>query len=84
MGAPRGAQKPDQAPVTPRNSRAPNLSGGTLAIGAAMAPIGLWLNGSFLWSFGRTSEAGVTLAVIGAVTDALTLALLRRPSSGKP
>jgi hypothetical protein len=51
------------------------LAAVVLLLGLATAAIGLWLNASFLWAFGRTSEAGIVLAVIGLVTDAVTLVL---------
>jgi hypothetical protein len=44
-------------------------------LGLATAAVGLWLNASFLWAFGRTSDAGVMLAVIGGITDIATLVL---------
>ncbi|MBV8752747.1 MAG: hypothetical protein JO328_07800 [Hyphomicrobiales bacterium] len=39
------------------------------------AAVGLYLNASFLWKFGRTSESGVVFAVVGLVTDTITLVL---------
>lgn len=45
------------------------------ALGLVTAAVGLYLNASFLWKFGRTSEAGLVLAVVGLVTDTITLVL---------
>jgi hypothetical protein len=44
-------------------------------LGLTTAAVGLWLNASFLWAFGRTFDASVTLAVIGGITDIATLVL---------
>ena len=44
-------------------------------IGLVTAAVGLYLNASFLWKFGRSSEAGLVLAVVGLVTDTVTLVL---------
>jgi len=44
-------------------------------IGLLTAAVGLYLNASFLWKFGRTSEAGLVLAIVGLVTDTVTLVL---------
>ena len=44
-------------------------------LGLATAVVGLYLNASFLWKFGRSSEAGLVLAVVGLVTDTVTLVL---------
>lgn len=62
--------------MAPRERSRPSLLAGiVMLLGLATAAVGLWLNASFLWSFGRTSDAGITLAVIGIVTDAITLVL---------
>jgi hypothetical protein len=45
------------------------------AVGLVTAAVGLYLNASFLWRFGRTSESGVVFAVVGLVTDTITLVL---------
>ena len=45
------------------------------ALGLVTAAVGLYLNASFLWKFGRTSESGLVLAVVGLVTDTITLVL---------
>jgi hypothetical protein len=44
-------------------------------LGVAATAVGLYINASFLWKFGRSSEASVLLAVIGLVTDGLTVTL---------
>jgi hypothetical protein len=51
------------------------LAVAVFALGLATAAVGLYLNASFLWKFGRTSEAGLVLAVVGLVTDTITLVL---------
>jgi hypothetical protein len=51
------------------------LAGAVFAVGLVTAAVGLYLNASFLWKFGRTSESGVIFAVIGLVTDTITLVL---------
>ena len=56
-----------------RVARAPFLAAAVFLLGLVAAAVGLWLNASFLWTFGRTTEAGIVLAVIGLVTDAVTL-----------
>src|SRR5262245_24687272 len=63
------------APVTVPAGRASLLPVTVGLLGLVTAAVGLYLNASFLWSFGRTSEAGAVLAVIGLVTDAVTLVL---------
>jgi len=63
------------APVTVPPARASLLPVTVVLLGLVTAAVGLYLNASFLWSFGRTSEAGAVLAVIGLVTDAVTLVL---------
>jgi len=45
------------------------------ALGLVTAAVGLYLNASFLWKFGRTSESGLVFAVVGLVTDTITLVL---------
>jgi hypothetical protein len=62
-------------PVTVPTARPALLATTVVLIGLITAAVGLYLNASFLWSFGRTSEAGTVLAVIGLVTDAVTLVL---------
>jgi hypothetical protein len=49
------------------------LAATVFLLGLTTAAVGLYLNASFLWSFGRTSQAGAVLAVISLVTDAVTL-----------
>jgi hypothetical protein len=44
-------------------------------IGLLTAAVGLYLNASFLWKFGRTSDARLVLAIVGLVTDIVTLVL---------
>jgi hypothetical protein len=44
-------------------------------VGLLTAAVELYLNASFLWRFGRTSEAGLVLATVGLVTDTVTLVL---------
>ena len=51
------------------------LSNSVFLLGVSAALVGLGLNTSFLWSFGRTPEAGVLLASIGLVIDGATLIL---------
>jgi hypothetical protein len=63
------------APVTVPTTRPVLLAVPVVLLGLITAAVGLYLNASFLWSFGRTSEAGAVLAVIGLVTDAATLVL---------
>lgn len=63
------------APVTVPSARATLLAATVVLLGLTMAAVGLYLNASFLWSFGRTSETGAVLVVIGLVTDGLTLVL---------
>jgi hypothetical protein len=60
----------------PRDA-APNrfLAVAVFAVGLVTAAVGLYLNASFLWKFGRTSESGVVFAVVGLVTDTITLVL---------
>jgi hypothetical protein len=53
----------------------PALAMTVFAIGLATAAVGLYLNASFLWKFGHSSEAGLVLAVVGLVTDTVTLVL---------
>jgi hypothetical protein len=45
------------------------------ALALVTAAVGLYLNASFLWKFGRSSESGLVLAVVGVVTDTITLVL---------
>src|SRR5262249_46463978 len=61
--------------VTAPTSRSYVLATVVFLIGLGTASVGLWLNATFLRSFGRGSEAGMLLAVIGLVTDAATLVL---------
>jgi hypothetical protein len=63
------------APVTVPPARATLSAVTVVLLGLVTAAVGLYLNASFLWSFGRTSEAGAVLAVIGLVTDGVTLVL---------
>jgi hypothetical protein len=51
------------------------LAVAVFAVGLVTATVGLYLNASFLWKFGRTSESGVVFAVVGLVTDTITLVL---------
>ena len=51
------------------------LAAAVFALGLVTAAVGLYLNASFLWKFGRTSESGLVLAVVGLVTDTITLVL---------
>ena len=51
------------------------LAAAVFALGLLTAAVGLYLNASFLWKFGRTSESGLVLAVVGLVTDTITLVL---------
>ena len=51
------------------------LAVAVFGVGLVTAAVGLYLNASFLWKFGRTSEAGVVFAVVGLVTDTITLVL---------
>jgi hypothetical protein len=51
------------------------LAVAVFALGLVTAVVGLYLNASFLWKFGRTSEAGLVLAVVGLVTDTIALVL---------
>jgi hypothetical protein len=51
------------------------LAVAVFALGVVTAAVGLYLNASFLWKFGRTSESGLVLAVVGLVTDTITLVL---------
>jgi hypothetical protein len=51
------------------------LAVAVFAVGLVTAAVGLYLNASFLWKFGRTSESGVVFAVVGLVTDTITLVL---------
>lgn len=68
------SQIPAQAP---ERDRAPSraLAVTVFGIGLLTAAVGLYLNASFLWKFGRTSEAGLVLAIVGLVTDTVTLVL---------
>ena len=69
--------RPDPAvhPVA-RNAVPPRvLAVAVFALGLVTAAIGLYLNASFLWKFGRNSESGLVLAVVGLVTDTITLVL---------
>jgi len=61
----------------PRRDPAPSrvLAVTVFGIGLLTAAVGLYLNASFLWKFGRTSEAGLVLAIVGLVTDTVTLVL---------
>jgi hypothetical protein len=45
----------------------------TFLLGIVTAAVGLYLNAAFLWAFGRASDASIVLAVIGLVTDGVTL-----------
>jgi hypothetical protein len=51
------------------------LAATVFGLGLLTAAVGLYLNASFLWKFGRTSEAGLVFAVVGLVTDTITLVL---------
>jgi hypothetical protein len=55
------------------------LAGLAFLLGIAATAVGLYINATFLWKFGRSSEASALLAVIGLVTDAMTVVL---PSVG--
>src|SRR5262249_51397798 len=61
----------------PERAHAPSrvLALTVFGIGLLTAAVGLYLNASFLWTFGRTSEAGLVLAIVGLVTDTVTLVL---------
>jgi hypothetical protein len=61
----------------PERAHAPSrlLALTVFGIGLLTAAVGLYLNASFLWTFGRTSDAGLVLAVVGLVTDTVTLVL---------
>jgi hypothetical protein len=74
---PRRRALPSPQPATLRRDAVPSrtLAVAVLALGLATAAVGLYLNASFLWKFGRTSEAGFVLAVVGLVTDTMTLVL---------
>jgi hypothetical protein len=63
------------ASVTVPTTRPALLAVPVSLLGLITAAVGMYLNATFLWSFGRTSEAGAVLAVIGLVTDAATLVL---------
>ena len=69
-----GTTRVEVLPPIARSRPAPLVSV-VFLLGLVTAGVGLWLNASFLWAFGRTSEAGVTLAVIGGITDGATLVL---------
>jgi hypothetical protein len=61
--------------VTPTVTRPTVLIAAAFMLGAVTAAVGLYLNASFLWAFGRTSDAAMVLGTIGIVTDAMTLLL---------
>src|SRR5262249_44854004 len=65
-----GTQIPRRDPASSRV-----LAVTVFGIGLLTAAVGLYLNASFLWKFGRTSEAGLVLAIVGLVTDTVTLVL---------
>src|SRR5262245_44890171 len=44
-------------------------------LGAVLAAVGIYLNSSFLFSFGRSTDAGILLAALGLVIDGVTLVL---------
>ena len=75
LGVPIGAHGHDVPTPMGGGRLTPLLATGVFVLGLATAAVGLWLNASFLRAFGRTSDAGVTLAVIGGVTDTATLVL---------
>src|SRR5215471_19030874 len=62
------SQSPARHAVPPRT-----LAVAVFALGLVTAAVGLYLNASFLWKFGRTSEAGLVLGVVGFATDGVTL-----------
>jgi hypothetical protein len=62
-------------PVTRDAAPSRLLAVAVFAVGLVTAAVGLYLNASFLWKFGRTSESGVIFAVVGLVTDTITLVL---------
>src|SRR5215470_12887204 len=68
--SPIAAQAPERGHAPPRA-----LALTVFGIGLLTAAVGLYLNASFLWTFGRTSEAGLVLAIVGLVTDTVTLVL---------
>src|SRR5262249_16537994 len=68
--APIAAAAPERGHAPPRV-----LALTVFAIGLLTGAVGLYLNASFLWTFGRTSEAGLVLAIVGLVTDTVTLVL---------
>jgi hypothetical protein len=51
------------------------LAGLAFLLGLAATAVGLYVNASFLWKFGRSSEASLLLAIIGLVTDGMTVTL---------
>jgi hypothetical protein len=51
------------------------LAGLAFLLGIAATAVGLYINASFLWKFGRSSEASAVLAIIGLVTDGMTVSL---------
>src|SRR4051794_516337 len=55
---------------------ASRLVAATVALlGAILAGVGIYLNASFLFAFGRSNEAGLLLATLGLVIDGLTLVM---------
>src|SRR5262249_4190096 len=72
------AMSPSQAKVhsdAPAAAPSRVLTVAVFALGLVTAAVGLYLNASFLWKFGRTSESGLVFAVVGLVTDTITLVL---------
>lgn len=66
---------PRQLRAVAAHARPKLLADAVLVVGGLAALVGLGLNASFLWSLGRTPEAGVLLASIGLVIDGATLVL---------
>jgi hypothetical protein len=68
---------PSPATVTnlPSGRRPIVLIAVTLSLAITIGAIGLYLNGSFLYSFGRTTDAGIVLAVVGVTLDCAALLL---------
>src|SRR5262245_55861013 len=66
---------PATVPNLPSGRRPIVLIAVTLSLAITIGAIGLYLNGSFLYSFGRTTDAGIVLAVIGVTLDCTALLL---------
>jgi len=69
------APRPDPRAVVERIGWSMLLAGLAFLLGIAATAVGLYINASFLWKFGRSSEASLLLAVIGFVTDGMTVTL---------